>query len=78
MPSMDHDFLVLTYKDNEVLSKEIVREIESRKDNKYFWQVYGLGLVGEIEGKIYNNWNIIDEIPHEAKLERRGLVVSKV
>jgi phage terminase large subunit len=35
--------------------------------------VYGLGQLGEVEGKIYKDWNIIDEIPHEARLERRGL-----
>jgi phage terminase large subunit len=73
IPKQDHDFLILTYKDNEGLSKNIVDEIESRRDRKGWWSVYGLGLVGEIEGKIYNNWNIIDEIPHEARLERYGL-----
>jgi phage terminase large subunit len=35
--------------------------------------VYGLGQLGEVEGKIYKDWAIIDEIPHEARLERRGL-----
>lgn len=69
----DLDFIVLTYKDNEALDASIVREIESRKDNKQFWQVYGLGLLGEAEGRIYTGWQIIDEIPHEARLERYGL-----
>jgi len=32
-----------------------------------------LGLLGEIEGKIYKDWQIIEEIPHEARLERYGL-----
>jgi phage terminase large subunit len=35
--------------------------------------VYGLGILGEVEGKIYTDWQIIDDIPHEARLERRGL-----
>jgi phage terminase large subunit len=35
--------------------------------------VYGLGQLGEVEGKIYRDWQIIDEIPHEARLERFGL-----
>lgn len=69
----DVDFIILTYKDNEALSESIVKEIESRKMNKNWWQVYGLGLLGEVEGKIYKNWKIIDEIPHEARLERYGL-----
>jgi phage terminase large subunit len=69
----DLDFIILTYKDNEALDESIVREIESRKDNKQFWQVYGLGLLGEAEGRVYTGWQIIDDIPHEARLERYGL-----
>lgn len=69
----DVDHLILTYKDNEALSPEIVRSIELRKDRKGWWQVYGLGQLGEVEGKIYKDWAIIDEIPHEARLERYGL-----
>jgi len=69
----DVDFLILTYKDNEGLSKEIIESIEQRRNRKGWWQVYGEGLLGEVEGKIYKDWQIIDEIPHEARLERRGL-----
>jgi len=69
----DLDFITLTYKDNEALSKAIVSEIESRKANKNWWKVYGLGELGEVEGKIYTNWQIIDELPHEARLEGYGL-----
>lgn len=69
----DVDFLILTYKDNEGLPEEIVKSIEQRKNRKGWWQVYGLGQLGEVEGKIYKDWKIIDEIPHEARLERRGL-----
>ena len=69
----ENDYIIVTYKDNEALSKTIVDEIESRKDNKYFWQVYGLGLLSDHEGKIYRDWQIIEEIPHEAKLERYGV-----
>lgn len=69
----DVDFIKLTYKDNEGLSPNIVADIESHKENKNWWNVYGLGELGEVEGKIYTNWRIIDEIPHEARLERYGL-----
>lgn len=69
----DVDFITLTYKDNEALSSEIVAAIESRKERKGWWQVYGLGLRGEVEGIIYKGWKIIDEVPHEARLERRWL-----
>lgn len=69
----DVEECVLTYKDNEALSPEIIASIEQRKGRKGWWQVYGLGQLGEVEGKIYKDWAIIDEIPHEARLERYGL-----
>ena len=69
----DTDFITLTYKDNEALDKGIVAAIESRMHNKNWWKVFGLGELGDAEGKIYKNWAYIDEIPHEARLERRGL-----
>jgi phage terminase large subunit len=69
----DVEELTLTYKDNEALDQQIVDSLEQRKNRKGWWQVYGLGQLGEVEGKIYKGWNIIDEIPHEARLERYGL-----
>ncbi len=66
----DVDFLTLTYLDNEALSPNIVAEIESHKNNKQWWTVYWLGQLGEVEGKIYKDWAIIDSVPHEARLER--------
>lgn len=69
----DVDFITLTYKDNEALDASIVSDIEAHKNNKNWWRVYGLGLLGEVEGRIYKDWAIIDEIPHTARLERRGL-----
>jgi phage terminase large subunit len=72
-PHFDHDFLTLTYQDNEALDPAIVQEIESHKHNANWWKVYGLGQLGEVESRIYRDWAVIDEIPHEARLERRGL-----
>lgn len=69
----DTDFLILTYQDNEALEDAIVRDIEKRRTNKAWWRVYGQGIRGELEGKIFKDWKIIDEIPHEARLEVRGL-----
>lgn len=67
------DFIILTYKDNEGLSQNIVESIESRRGNKNWWKVYGEGQLGEVESKIYRDWQILDDIPHEARLERYGL-----
>lgn len=69
----DVDHVIITYKDNEALDQQIVQSIESHKMNKNWWAVYGEGQLGEVEGKIYTNWQIIDDVPHEARLERRGL-----
>ena len=66
----DWDIIILTYKDNEALDQNIVNSIEQRQGRKGWWQVYGLGLLGEVEGKIYKDWAVVEEIPHEARLER--------
>ena len=69
----DVEHIVLTYKDNEALSEEIIKSIEQRKNRPGWWKVYGEGQLGEVDGKIYKNWNILDTIPIEARLKRRGL-----
>jgi len=73
IPKLEHDFLILTYKDNEALPETVVKELESRQSNKGFWDVYGLGQLGTSEGRIYTDWKTIDEVPHEARLVRYGL-----
>lgn len=69
----DADFITLTYKDNEALDPLIVSAIEARKGSRSWWNVYGLGQLGEAEGKIYTGWEQVDEVPHEARLERYGV-----
>lgn len=69
----DVDFITLTYKDNEALDETTIKEIESHKYNRGWWQVYGLGQLGDLEGKIYTGWTIIDQVPEEARLLKYGL-----
>lgn len=69
----DIDFITLTYKDNEALDEATIKEIESHKNNKTWWTVYGLGQLGVLEGRIYKDWTNIDTVPLEARLVRRGL-----
>lgn len=69
----DIDHIVLTYQDNEALDKNIVAAIEARKNRPGWWKVYGEGQLGEVEGKIYKNWQVIDELPHEARYVRTGV-----
>jgi phage terminase large subunit len=80
MNDIDTDFVVLTYKDNEALDKAIVKEIEKAREKaktssywENWWKVYGLGQLGSLEGVIFNNWQIIDNIPTEATLLGFGL-----
>jgi phage terminase large subunit len=74
------DFVILTYKDNEALDESIVKEIEKAKVKaetstywENWWKVYGLGQIGTLEGVIFNNWQMIDTIPDEARLLGYGL-----
>lgn len=69
----DIDFITLTYKDNEALDAIMIAEIESHRNNKAWWTVYGLGQLGEIETRIYRGWQIIDEIPFGAELKRYAI-----
>ena len=63
----------LTYLDNEALDKQTIGEIESHKNNRNWWKVYGLGQLGDIQSRIYTDWSFVDSVPHEAKLVKTGL-----
>lgn len=58
-------FIHSTYLDaKEFLPKKIVEKIELRKDrDPNWWRVYGLGLIGSLEGLIHCNFSICDEMP---------------
>jgi len=75
----DVDFITLTYLDNEALPQTIVKEIESAKvkalTSSYWanwWQVYGLGLTGSLEGVCIPDWQEIN-LPTEARLLCYGM-----
>ena len=69
----DVDFVIVTYKDNEGLSQNIINSIEQHKADAGWWKVYGLGELGEVTSLIYKGWRVLDEVPFEARLERYGL-----
>lgn len=73
LPAVEHDFIILTYKDNEGLPESVVKELESRKRNPAWWRVFGEGQLGQAEGVIYPRWQQIDSIPEGARLERYGI-----
>jgi len=50
--------------------------VEHEEINKYWankWRVYGKGEIGILDGAVYENWEIIDELPKEAKLLGLGI-----
>ena len=51
-----------TYKDNPFLTPEQVAEIEANQHDRNWWQVYGEGRVGTLEGVIYD-FQQIDAMP---------------
>jgi phage terminase large subunit len=76
----DSELLILTYKDNEALPDTIRDEIEKARDKATtsdywanWWNVYGLGRVGSLQGTVFSNWDIVSDIPSDAKLIAYGL-----
>ena len=61
-----------TYKDNPFLSQEIRDEIEANQGDENWWKVYGLGLLGSLDGLIYPDFELIDEMPEGDKLREIG------
>ena len=45
------------------LSPEQVAEIESYKDDENWWRVYGRGELGRLEGLIFQDFELIDDLP---------------
>lgn len=66
----DVDFITLNYLDNEAINPAVRASLELRQNRVNWWKVYGLGQRGETEERIYRDWQIIDKVPHEAKLVR--------
>jgi phage terminase large subunit len=76
----DVDFIIINYLDNEACPQAAIDFILKAKDkaetSKYWsnwYNVYGLGEIGSLEGVIFNNWKQISSIPLDAKIFSRGL-----
>ena len=62
------------YKWEGLSDKQLFKE--SNIKSKYWankWRVYGLGLVGSLDGLIFDNWTEIESIPKEAEYIGTGL-----
>lgn len=75
----DVDMLVIDYRDNEACPESALNFILKAKDKAKespFWanwyNVYGLGKIGSLQGVVFNNWVQCDEIPKEAEFIAYG------
>lgn len=57
-----------TYKDNEFLTPEQIREIEDNRSDKNWWQVYGEGKIGTLDGLIYE-FDLVDALPEKTEMD---------
>ncbi|WP_212005760.1 PBSX family phage terminase large subunit [Chitinophaga sp. HK235] len=66
--------LISDHRHNPFCPDKIRRKIEAlrHKDPELF-RVYARGLTGKIEGLIFRNWTIVDDIPEDAQLVAYGL-----
>ena len=57
-----------TYRDNEFLTPEQVAEIESNRNDRNWWKVYGEGQIGTLDGLIYN-FELVDNLPAVTEMD---------
>lgn len=76
----DTDFIIVNYNDNEGLPDEVVSMLESNREKaktSSYWEnwcrVYLDGEIGQVEGTIYTDFEIIDKIPEDARLLGYGI-----
>jgi len=65
--------IIVTYIDNEMCPESEVNFILSRRDNKSWFRVYGLGQTGYYSDRQIYNYEFIDEIPKDAKRIPAGM-----
>ena len=68
--TQDNALIRSTYQDAlDVLSPEVVANIESNRDkDPNWWNIYGLGLLGKVEGLVYPFFSQVDELPAQGAL----------
>ena len=63
IPKRDRYVLVhTTYEDNQYIPVEVKNEIEANKGTGNWWRVYGLGLIGQVEGQVFD-FKVVDKMP---------------
>lgn len=47
----------------DVLPQSVIDRIEANKNDPNWWRIYGLGLIGKIEGLVYPHFEVCDILP---------------
>lgn len=72
----DTKAIVSDYHDNEKnIAPQSIEQYENYKTSKpnHYWNMIKGYIPETVVGKIYNGWTLIDDVPPEARLKRRGL-----
>lgn len=70
---------ILDYKTKGFHNSELPFDLLFKENNiksNYWankWKVYGLGMVGNLDGVVFDNWQLIDSIPEDARLLGIGM-----
>lgn len=74
IPRTDTVLIHSTYRDNDMLSRAQVAEIEYQGSiDENYYRVYVLGETGSVEGLVIRNWDIVPEMTPNFKREYLGL-----
>jgi phage terminase large subunit len=75
----DVDFLTINYLDNESCpesAKSFIEKAKIKSLTSEYWRnwynVYGLGEIGSLQGVVFSDWQQVDNIPIDAKLMAYG------
>lgn len=64
----ENAYIHSTYLDAiDVLPKGVIETIEANKDDPNWWNIYGLGRIGKIEGLVYPYFDQVNELPEGDK-----------
>lgn len=66
------EFIHSTFKDNPYLEKRIIESILRHRQSEYWWKVYGEGVIGQLEGAIFQRWRygeFDDSLPYSFGLD---------
>lgn len=70
----DVEVIVSSYKNNDFLNETLLKEIEflNRGDPEY-WKIFGMGEYGKVQGLIFPDYQVLEDIPEGAKFVAYGL-----